>query len=327
MDKLKNPTTIIIFEALLIGVLLFLLVSSGAFVKKTGVVLPAQEAGQNAVNYINERFIKGENKAVLEKVEEESGLYKITIKIGENEYSSYITKDGRYLFPEAIDLKPPEPKSFTKTQKPDVKLFVMSFCPFGNQAEEMMMPVVDLLKDKADIELHYIIYSNYGSGYPEYCLDEENKYCSMHGIQELNQNVRELCVWKYQKEKFWDFVKEINQKASSENVDSKWESIAQDLGIDVQKIKDCQKNEAIALLEKEVQLTSQKYPVQDPSRHPSKKIPISGSPTLLINGMIYDGQRSSEDFKSAICLAFSNPPEECNQTLSETQTETEGSCK
>ena len=78
-----------------------------------------------------------------------------------------------------------------------------------------MMPVVELLKDKADIQLHYVIYENYQGGGSKYCLDKDNKYCSMHGIQELNQDVRELCVQKYQGDKLWNFVKEINAKCTS----------------------------------------------------------------------------------------------------------------
>jgi len=46
----------------------------------------------------------------------------------------------------------------------------------------------------------------------------------MHGIQEVNQDVRELCVWKYQKDKFWSFLKEINKSCSSQNADTCWEA-------------------------------------------------------------------------------------------------------
>ena len=42
-------------------------------------------------------------------------------------------------------------QEITKTDKPNVELFVMSFCPYGVQAETAMKPVVDLLGDSADI--------------------------------------------------------------------------------------------------------------------------------------------------------------------------------
>ncbi len=43
-----------------------------------------------------------------------------------------------------------------KSSKPELKFFVMSFCPYGNQAEDTLRPVYDLLKDKADFTPQYI---------------------------------------------------------------------------------------------------------------------------------------------------------------------------
>ncbi|MBU1975201.1 MAG: GILT family protein, partial [Nanoarchaeota archaeon] len=78
--------------------------------------------------------------------------------------------------------------------KPQIDFYVMSYCPYGNQAEEAIEPVYQALKDNAIFNPRYVWYSNYQGGGPNYCLDAESKYCSMHGIQEANQNIRELCV-------------------------------------------------------------------------------------------------------------------------------------
>ena len=43
-----------------------------------------------------------------------------------------------------------------KTVKPVLKFFVMSFCPYGNQIETTLKPVVSLLGDKAEIQPQYI---------------------------------------------------------------------------------------------------------------------------------------------------------------------------
>jgi len=150
----------------------------------------------------------------------------------------------------------------------------------------------------------------------------------MHGIQEVNQGIRELCVQKYQKDKLWNFVKAINSGSTSEDVDSKWEAIALDMGIDVAKIKTCQQDEGIALLTQELDLTQQEYPVQDPTQHQgSESEKISGSPTLVINGTILDGERNANAYKEAICSAFVEPPAECEQELGEPDESSEGSCE
>jgi hypothetical protein len=324
-DKKKN--LIIVFLAILsLALLVIVIYQSPIKGKGKETSLSADEIGKKVVTYIDTNIVQGGAEVSLKKIEEVNGLYKLVLQIGDQEYTSYATKDGKLLFPQAITLtaqnEKPQ-KEFPKSEIPDVKLFVMSFCPFGNQAEEMLAEVAGLLKDKIKITPHYIFYSNYGSGYPDYCWDKENKYCSMHGIQELNQDIRELCVFKYQKEKFWDFVKEINQKASAQDADKKWETIATNLGIDTQKIKECQKNEGENFLKEEVGLTQKEYPSQA-----GGKEKIAGSPTLVINGVIYNGKRSAEDFKKAICQSFKSPPDECQKTLGENQSPPKGgSCK
>jgi hypothetical protein len=48
---------------------------------------------------------------------------------------------------------------FTQTKvsdKPKFEFYVMSFCPFGNQAETTLRPIQDLLGDKIDLVPHYI---------------------------------------------------------------------------------------------------------------------------------------------------------------------------
>ncbi|MFA6437016.1 MAG: hypothetical protein WC242_02805 [Candidatus Paceibacterota bacterium] len=270
------------------------------------------------------------SKVSVDKIELSGSLYKVSLNVLGQSYESYATLDGNYLFPQKVDLNPAKPKEISKTERPNVKLFVMSYCPYGNQAEDAIIPVVNLLKNTTDIELHYVIYSNYSSGYPDFCIDKENKYCSMHGTQEVNQDVRELCVQKYQKEKLWSFVGEMNANSTAQDSDSKWEAIAKKLGIDVAKIKTCQKNEATALLDQEVVLTSKDYQVQDSTSHQGNATEkISGSPTLIINDMYYDGSRSISDYQTAICGAFTTKPEVCNTTLQESSTTTPaaaGSC-
>lgn len=282
--------------------------------------LSSKEASQKALNFINDVALNGQATASLLETTEKSGLYKIRLKVRDQEYESYVTKDAKILFTQGTEITEElanqpntEEQKFSKLDIPQVQLFVMSFCPYGNQAEELMMPVIELLKDKANIELHYVIYSNYRDGGPNYCLDKENKYCSMHGIQELNQDVREFCVQKYQKDKFWSFVKEINKNCSAKDVDSCWENIAKKVGLNTQQIKTCQKDEALRILAQEVKL--------------NEKYGIEGSPQLVINEAEYQGSRSSEAYKQAICSAFNSQPKECSETLSNEGGSASGGCE
>lgn len=64
-----------------------------------------------------------------------------------------------------------------KTKKPTFQFFVMSFCPFGNQAEDAIKPVAELLGDAVEWKPQYIFsridnlqtYCNERSGDPTQC--------------------------------------------------------------------------------------------------------------------------------------------------------------
>lgn len=282
--------------------------------------ISSEKAAQKAIDFINKVALNGQATASLLEAVEENGLYKVQLKIEDQEYESYITKDGKLWFNQATAIPDNIEKGdqtgqleFPKSDVPKVSLFVMSYCPYGNQAEELMAPVVELLGNKAKIELHYVIYSNYGGGGANYCLDKENKYCSMHGINELNQDIREFCVQKYQKDKFWNFVKEINNNCSLKDVNTCWEGIAKNLGINVEKIKTCQKGEGINIAASELALDG--------------KYGISGSPQLIINNKEFEGTRTSEAFKKAICSAFNSEPQECSKTLESESGSASGGCQ
>lgn len=259
--------------------------------------------------------------------------------------------------------------SFTpkkKSAKPEVKFFVMSFCPFGNQAEAGLEPVYQLLKDKVEWLPRYIFspitqdtvdrckgncayrvaddnakkqcqqaieqkqlpqgmtVENCVQAYFPYktqedCIQKECRtlkigaYDSLHGQQEFNQDIREICAYNLGNlEKWWKFVSMVNEKCSSTNADTCWRLLAEQAGFDAEKIASCEKSQANSLAKKEVEET-QKYNV-------------SGSPTVYINDTLYEGGRSPEDYKKAICLAFEEPPTECQTVLGKESAPSSGGC-
>lgn len=74
--------------------------------------LPAQEAANLAIDYINKNLLSEGVTASLMNVVEESGLYRIHLKISDQEYDSYISKDGLILFPQNwVKLEPQKEES------------------------------------------------------------------------------------------------------------------------------------------------------------------------------------------------------------------------
>ncbi len=202
----------------------------------------------------------------------------------------------------------------TKTAKPKVDLYIMAFCPFGRQAAAAMAPVEKMLGKYANFTVHYVIYpsSSYGSQASRFCVD---KYCSMHGVNETREDIRQLCIEKYYPNKFWSYLEEIagNQSYSPSNIQQLWKGVAEKLGINTTKIEQCAKNEGVNLLKQQYEL-DQKYGV-------------SGSPTLFINGAPWNWPRTPAVYKWAVCQAFTNPPSACNQAINATvNTTPAGNC-
>jgi len=203
----------------------------------------------------------------------------------------------------------PTPAAFFSTDKtayPQVKFFVMSFCPFGNQAEASLNLVYDLLKDKVSWQPFYVL-----------AKDSTGSVSSLHGEQEFNQDLREICLFKDeistssaevlsatssgQLSRWWNFVSLVNNNCTSTNADSCWKKQALEIRLDANKITTCTTQNRSAIIEEEI-AEMQKYNVRS-------------SPTVIINDKEYFGGRAPEDYKTAICSAFENLPPECNQTL------------
>jgi len=267
----------------------------------------AQQAANKTVSYINKNLITT-GSATLVSTEDVSSLYKITASYQGQNIPVYVTKDGRYLILQQgmIDMNQQITTTTVpqtqKKDKPTVELFVMAFCPYGVQAETIMKPVFDLLGTKADIKIRFIatIQGN-----------TTDSVQSLHGATEAQEDLRQVCIMKYYDQKtYWNYLMGIDNNcygttatSSATVMDACWKSAAVNASIDITKIQTCSNStEGLNLLKADEQLTT--------------KYGVSGSPTLVINGVEYAGARSSEAFKQGICNGFTTPPTECNQTLS-----------
>lgn len=81
-----------------------------------GVVLLQEEATTLTMDFINNTMMQGQAIASFSKITEEYGLYKIEIIVEGQPFSSYLTKDGKFFFPEALNVE--EIKALAATQPP-----------------------------------------------------------------------------------------------------------------------------------------------------------------------------------------------------------------
>ena len=217
------------FISIILVVIVIILLFGGN--TTTSATITKQEAGDKILDFLEQR---GTN-ATLVEVNEKDAMYEVVLEAEGQEGALYITRDGKNLVPTYIPLtgeviqnnnedisanennnQQNQEEEIPKTQKPKVDLYVMSFCPYGNEAEDTIKPVYDLLKDKIDFAIHYIVtkgtsqeicedYINAGY-FPDVetckekylnqrCVEENGEWlCSLHGEPESTQNIRKICV-------------------------------------------------------------------------------------------------------------------------------------
>jgi len=306
MNKKIIPISIIVAGLLIVGALLF--INQGKIREMTSGKASADAIANEAIKYINENLIAPGVVASLVNVTDTGSVYKIHLKVEQNgsalgEFDSYISKDGEFLFPEGYNIKQAiaQEESETTTEipkkdNPDIKLFVMSYCPYGLQAQKMFLPVYDLLKDKASMGVYFVDYI-------------------MHEKKEIDENLNQYCIQKEQKEKFSNYL-------NCFVLDGKSEICFSQANIDRAKLSDCiaetdEEYSIYSLYDDKSTWLNGNFPKFDVNSDLNEQYGVQGSPTIVINDQIVNvSPRSPENFKNIVCKAFNSPPEECSQVLS-----------
>ena len=202
------------------------------------------------------------------------------------------------------------------SDKPRLDYFVMAFCPYGDPADEVASELYNLFGDKVEIVPHYIISVSGG------------KIQSLHGEQEGNQGVRELCALEeLGYEDFFKFTLEINKDHKNRtcgpsNADTCWESAAQRVGVDIEAISDCESSGKLDIAGEQDAIIKKLLTLD---RSGQLTMPRA-SPTFLINGETYSGGRDPESIKNALCQLFESAPKECSSIISASSAAPEGNC-
>jgi len=282
--------------------------------------LTANVAAQKAVDFVNKNMLSEGITLSFKDAKDENGLYTFKLTVQGKDYAAYVTKNGKLFFaegiPQAIELDKPlggetASAEVAKSDKPDVKVFVMSYCPYGLQAEKMYLPVYDLLKDKATMGIYFVNYA-------------------MHGKKEIDENLRQYCIQKEQNDKYAAYLKCFVEGTTSADGTGEYSKCLTQAGIDQNKLSAC-----VAGTDTEFKVTadyndkntwlSGSYPKFAVNDDLNTKYNVQGSPTIIVNDKDVSSSlatRSPEALKQVICSAFNNQPEECKTALSSDQPST-----
>lgn len=282
------------------------LVKNGSLINPINI----DQAKVKAETFINENLMPSGSKITIKSTEEKNGLYKIAVNNGGSaDIDTYMTKDGKIFFPQAIDIEKVEndkknaaantPAAAPKTEpvksdKPDVELFVMSHCPYGTQMEKGILPVVGALGGKIKFDIKFTDYS-------------------MHGDKELTEELNQYCIKTGEPAKYYNYLQCFLEDGDSARCLTK-------TSINKAKLNSC-----VASTDNQFKVTANaadkntwkgSYPTFNIYKDSNAKYGVQGSPTLIINGAQVDTARDPASLLKTICSAFNTQPKECSAKLS-----------
>lgn len=303
--KKINRNTIIVFVAVIgiivAGVLIFADSTNSFSISNLnfGLFGPSpKQIGQKAVDFINSSGLTA-TQVTLEDASEESGLIKIKIKVGDQPFDSYVTKDEKFLFAQSpIDMSAKKEQKtaaeIKKTDSPMLEAFVVSRCPYGLQMQRAM---ADAEKNQPDAA-QYMKVRYIGA-----VSSDGKTITAMHGEAEATENLRQICIREEQSAKYWDYV--ACQMKSGDTA-----GCEKSTGIDSAKLNSCIQNpdKGVAYAKIDFDLAV-KYTGSE----------NLGSPALFLNEEQIDennfGGRSSDGVKSMICAGFNSQASFCSTKL------------
>lgn len=289
----KNPW-IISTAVLAVAIVVILILGVGA----SGKVI-SEDKAKNLVQGFVDSQVSG---AEVSSVSREGNFYKADVSVQGQNVPVYLTLDGKSIVVNVIPLDEVQapsdsgsnqqqaPQEVVKSDKPEVELFVMSYCPYGTQEMKGIIPAVRALGDSIDFKLRFVNYA-------------------MHGEKEVKENVELYCIQEEQQPKLLDYLE--CYLGGTSGTDSEIEACRKQVGIDEDMLSSCV-DKAYKDYDIQAQVDSgdtyPKFLIDDAL---NKKYGVQGSPTLVINGAQVSSARDSASLGEVICQAFNNAPEEC----------------
>lgn len=157
-----------------------------------------------------------------------------------------------------------------RSPKPVMDLYVMSHCPFGIRAEDIILGFIGNFDSHVKLHVRYIV-SKQGT----------NGYTSLHGPTELDEDLHQIAIQKLFDSKFFTYLACYNTSLNRDKC-------LNQAGIDKKAVDAfVSSGQAQAILNKDFNMT--------------EDLGIVASPTLYINSKRYDGAMQPGHLIRAVC--------------------------
>jgi hypothetical protein len=247
----------------------------------------------------------------ISNIKDVSGVYQFDLSLDSggkvSKYTSYITKDGKILFTSGTKLDELDKTTatggtntqkkltcadVTKTDQPTLTTFIVSNCPFGLQMQRIMKKAIT---EQPELSKYFVV---------KYIGSIDNgKISSMHGDDEAQENLRQICIREEQQTLYWPYVSCYMTKQGQS------ESCLSSVGVNTSQVNACMTDakRGLAFAQKDFDLAN--------------KYQIGSSPTLLMNDTQtvseFDfGGRVPQALKEIVCCGSNVKPAFCSKDLS-----------
>lgn len=251
--------------------------------------LSLDDASDKALSFVNSNLLPPGMTASVGEKKDVGDLYQVQLNVQGQQVDSYITKDGRLLFPQGIDLTAALPS------------------PSGTQAQQLEKVDVsaddDAVKGDKNAPITIIEFSDFQCPfcerfYTETLSELDEKYIKTGKVkliyrdfplENIHPNARpaaEASECAHEQDKYWDMHNKMfeNQQSLSVANYKKW---ARELGLDGKKFDDC--------------VDTNKY-ADEVSKDlaDGSAVGVTGTPAFFVNGKSLSGAQPFSAFEALI---------------------------
>lgn len=297
------------YGSLLVFVLLFL-VAVFIFNKNSSNKNDFTSLKETVIPALVKKIVAPDTEVSIGNIKEANGVYEFELSIGPKDkaqkYTSYITKDAKILFTSGLKVEDlnkqqaQQPTTATKkltcedmpkVDAPKLTAYVVSKCPYGLQMQRVFnKAITEQPALQPFLDVKYI-----GSV-------TDGKITSMHGDEEAQENLRQICIREEQVNKYWPYVGCYMKAGKSD------ECLVSS-AVNKAQVTACMadKNRGLAFAQKDFDLQG--------------KYNIGSSPTMLLDEsqIISEsdfGGRIANAVKDIVCCNSKNKPAFCGKDLS-----------
>ena len=180
------------------------------------------------------------------------------------------------------------------------------------------------LKEVTDMKPHYVLWycsecrkAGYTIGNPDcvssgrYCAPDPDGPGPLTGKHVVLEDLRQICVYKEAREKWWDYIQVMNKTCPTKKFDSDcYKTSLEESSIDLKKIESCMNNSFTTPSN-----FSSDNTLLRSERDELVKAGIFFFPAVIINSQTMRGDIEAEEVLRAVCAGFKEMPKECVNLL------------